>query len=332
MHLQVVKALADELHCELYAVDARGEGALVTFARAHRLDLVVELLLCGYDPMRELPAPTRPLPPPPTAIHPGLPICRAVWELDVDLLRALLVFEAALVGLPDDVNLKHVCLQTPTNAPYSTSASASCIRKIWERLFRSNYRCRRHRLQVLLLGILDAFRVPNCACPECAPFAIEQGACRELTYESTLAEFLLDRRVSDSTRRTTFCRLLLEQEENRKLVDVDEEPERAPRTGEERLAWLEDLLVQTDAALHSKPPPQPLPDPKSGINMLTLDGGGVKGLVPIHMLLNMQKLFTRYSPDDLMSKFNFLSGTSTGTIIACGLLKGLLAMSSLCPY
>ena len=314
--------LVDELHCELYALDARGDSVLVSFARARRLDLVVQLLLCGYDPAQELPAPSlRPLPSPPDALHLGLAVCRAVWELDVHLLRALLVFDAPLVELPDGVNLKHVCLQTPTTAPYSTSARSmgSISRRLCERLLWLYYRRRRQRLQTLMLATLDAFGVPNCACPKCAPFASEQGACRELMHEPTLAEFLSERRVpdadavADAARRTTFARLLLEQVEYQKLAS----PERAPRAGRERLAWLEELLAKADAAQ------PPTADPRHRICMLSIDGGGVKGLVPIHLLLHLKKLFARCSPDDLLSKFNFLTGTSTGTIIACGLLRGL---------
>lgn len=63
-----------------------------------------------------------------------------------------------------------------------------------------------------------------------------------------------------------------------------------------------------------------------GIKILSLDGGGLRGLFSLHILKYIiQKL--HYSSDEIatrkfISKFDLICGTSTGSIIAMGLLKG----------
>ena len=303
----------DDLHCELYTTDARGETALTTFAGAHRLDLVTQLLLCGYDPNIELPLPKGSEP---DQARFGLPVCRAVWELDEDLLRSLIVFGAHLVDLPAGVNLKHICLQRPTTISYGRSSTPSAIFNMILALINwyPNQRWRQAQKN-LILSILDEFGVPNCSCPECSQFALEQGTCKEMASEEALFEFLERLGVKDAARRAAFCRLLLEEEQCQKLANL----KRVPRTGPDRLAWLEGVLDKTDSALQSAPP---VPDLKNAIHILSLDGGGVKGLVPLHYLIHLQRMFKQFSNDDMISKFNFLAGTSTGSIIACGILKG----------
>ena len=308
-----MSALVNDLHCELYTTDARGESALTTFASAHRLDLVTQLLLCGYDPNHKLP-PSKGAESDQSRV--GLPVCRAVRELDEDLLRSLIVFGARLVDLPAGVNLKHVCLQTQTTTSYGRSSTPSGIYNLMLALINwyPNRRWRRAQKQ-LILSILDVFGVPNCSCPKCSQLALEQGTCRETAREEALFEFLERRGVKDAARRAAFCRLLLEEEQCQKLVN----PERIPRTGADRLSWLENVLDKSNSVLQSAPP---VPDLKNAIHILSIDGGGVKGLVPLHYLLHLQRMFKKFSNDDVISKFNFLAGTSTGTIIACGILKG----------
>lgn len=317
---QVVNTLVNDMHCELYQTDARGETALTTFAGSFRLDLVIQLLLCGYDPNHELKAPKGARPDQSSL---GLPVCRAVWELDVDLLRSLIVFGAALVDLPEGVNLKHVCFQTPTTTSYSRAITYSRSYNLILCLINwyPNRRWRRAR-QKRILGILDAFGVPNCTCFECTPFDSAQGSCREVVHETSLEEFLESRGVKDTASRAMFCRVLLEEEECQKIVN----PTRVPRTGQERLLWLDGLLEKANAAAQCAPF---VPDTKTAIYMLSLDGGGVKGLVPLHYLISLQRMFKRFSNEEVIKKFNFLAGTSTGAIIASGILCGVLFESKL---
>src|SRR5208337_3624634 len=57
------------------------------------------------------------------------------------------------------------------------------------------------------------------------------------------------------------------------------------------------------------------------IRVLSIDGGGIRGILPACVL---QEIETR-TGKDIASLFHLISGTSTGGIIACGLLKGVPA-------
>ena len=57
------------------------------------------------------------------------------------------------------------------------------------------------------------------------------------------------------------------------------------------------------------------------VNLLSLDGGGIKGLVLVQILSHIQ----RHLPpgqQDIMQHFNWIAGTSTGAILALALAKG----------
>ncbi|EYB92855.1 hypothetical protein Y032_0189g1192 [Ancylostoma ceylanicum] len=54
------------------------------------------------------------------------------------------------------------------------------------------------------------------------------------------------------------------------------------------------------------------------VNLLSLDGGGIRGLVVIQMLSELEKKFGA----DLLSSFGWLGGTSTGAILALALSQG----------
>ncbi|EPB65649.1 phospholipase, patatin family, partial [Ancylostoma ceylanicum] len=54
------------------------------------------------------------------------------------------------------------------------------------------------------------------------------------------------------------------------------------------------------------------------VNLLSLDGGGIRGLVVIQMLSELEKKFGT----DLLSSFGWLGGTSTGAILALALCQG----------
>ncbi|CAD6194291.1 unnamed protein product [Caenorhabditis auriculariae] len=59
---------------------------------------------------------------------------------------------------------------------------------------------------------------------------------------------------------------------------------------------------------------------QSVINLLSLDGGGIRGIVLLQVLSELQR---RYSKDiDILSKFHWIAGTSTGAIIAIAIANG----------
>uniref|UniRef100_A0A0K0E0A1 phospholipase A2 n=1 Tax=Strongyloides stercoralis TaxID=6248 RepID=A0A0K0E0A1_STRER len=62
---------------------------------------------------------------------------------------------------------------------------------------------------------------------------------------------------------------------------------------------------------------------KHSVNVLSLDGGGVKGMVIIQILLYIEKRLG----SDLMKHFDWISGTSTGGIIAIGLAEEMPLLS-----
>ncbi|CEF62675.1 85/88 kDa calcium-independent phospholipase A2 [Strongyloides ratti] len=62
---------------------------------------------------------------------------------------------------------------------------------------------------------------------------------------------------------------------------------------------------------------------KHSVNVLSLDGGGVKGMVIIQILLYIEKRLG----GNLMKYFDWISGTSTGGIIAIGLVEEMSLLS-----
>jgi uncharacterized protein len=68
-------------------------------------------------------------------------------------------------------------------------------------------------------------------------------------------------------------------------------------------------------------------DPKEGPKrILSLDGGGLRGMMTVHMLKKIEKLLQdRFGDRNMLlcNYFDFIAGTSTGAIIAAGLSKGM---------
>ena len=67
------------------------------------------------------------------------------------------------------------------------------------------------------------------------------------------------------------------------------------------------------------------PGPK---RMLTIDGGGIRGLISIEILIRLQKLLREAYGDPtllLADYFDYVGGTSTGAIIATGISLGMTA-------
>lgn len=62
--------------------------------------------------------------------------------------------------------------------------------------------------------------------------------------------------------------------------------------------------------------------PKKGGRLLSLDGGGIKGVVETRMLLSMEKLFGV----PILHCFDWIIGTSTGGILALALMSGKSAL------
>jgi uncharacterized protein len=57
------------------------------------------------------------------------------------------------------------------------------------------------------------------------------------------------------------------------------------------------------------------------MRILSIDGGGIRGLIPAMVLCELEER----SPRPLVELFDLVAGTSTGGIIACALAKGLTA-------
>jgi hypothetical protein len=72
------------------------------------------------------------------------------------------------------------------------------------------------------------------------------------------------------------------------------------------------------------------PGPKK---LLTIDGGGIRGIIALEVLLEIEKLLGRgRSEFRLAHYFDYISGTSTGAIIAAGLSLGLSVQALLDFY
>lgn len=54
---------------------------------------------------------------------------------------------------------------------------------------------------------------------------------------------------------------------------------------------------------------------KTGINILTIDGGGLRGILPLLILKELEKIVNK----PIINQFHLIAGTSTGAIIAVGL-------------
>ena len=91
---------------------------------------------------------------------------------------------------------------------------------------------------------------------------------------------------------------------------------------EEREQWLAKVLAAArERVAGGELRKRPL---RNALHVLSIDGGGIKGLVPLHMLLHAEKLFASVSRTgkSFIKQFNFFTGTSTGSIIAASLVKG----------
>ncbi|MBU8978128.1 patatin-like phospholipase family protein [Lysobacter sp. MMG2] len=60
--------------------------------------------------------------------------------------------------------------------------------------------------------------------------------------------------------------------------------------------------------------------------ILSLDGGGIRGLVSCHWLAGVEDALARAGKPGLLKSFDLLAGSSTGAIVGCGLAIGLAPM------
>jgi len=73
-------------------------------------------------------------------------------------------------------------------------------------------------------------------------------------------------------------------------------------------------LADPPAAAHTATP-SPLHDPAGPVRILSIDGGGIRGIIPAMVLARLEKLTNR----PVAKLFDLVAGTSTGGIIALGL-------------
>ena len=63
--------------------------------------------------------------------------------------------------------------------------------------------------------------------------------------------------------------------------------------------------------------------------LLALDGGGIRGVLTLQVLVRMEELLREHSGQGdnfrLCNFFDYIGGTSTGAIIAAGLARGMSA-------
>src|SRR5687768_15868963 len=68
---------------------------------------------------------------------------------------------------------------------------------------------------------------------------------------------------------------------------------------------------------------------RSPRKLLTLDGGGIRGMLTLQVLIRMEELLREHSGQGdnfrLCNFFDYIGGTSTGAIIAAGLARGMSA-------
>ena len=57
--------------------------------------------------------------------------------------------------------------------------------------------------------------------------------------------------------------------------------------------------------------------------LLSLDGGGIRGLITLGILERLEGLLRQRTGKSLPEYFDYIEGTSTGAIIAAGLARGL---------
>lgn len=79
---------------------------------------------------------------------------------------------------------------------------------------------------------------------------------------------------------------------------------------------------RSDGTRRSLRPPQPWPDSKP-FRILSIDGGGIKGLLPCLVLAEIEDRFLNGEP--IGNHFDMMTGTSTGGIIVLGLGQGKTA-------
>src|SRR5688500_6340787 len=67
--------------------------------------------------------------------------------------------------------------------------------------------------------------------------------------------------------------------------------------------------------------------------LLSIDGGGIRGVIALEILIEIERILGRGRPGFRLTQyFDYISGTSTGAIIAAGLSLGMSASELLDFY
>ena len=85
------------------------------------------------------------------------------------------------------------------------------------------------------------------------------------------------------------------------------------------------VLQLRELNLSAGPAPLPFAVSGRGERILCLDGGGIKGLIQIEVLLQLERLTGRR----ITELFDWIVGTSTGGIIALAMVYGVCIDSSI---
>ena len=83
---------------------------------------------------------------------------------------------------------------------------------------------------------------------------------------------------------------------------------------------------RSDGTLHRARVKQPWPKGRL-FRILSIDGGGIKGLLPASYLAAIERDFL--DGGRIADRFDMVAGTSTGGIIALGLAKGMTGVDAM---
>ncbi|KAF7636741.1 hypothetical protein Mgra_00003923 [Meloidogyne graminicola] len=75
-----------------------------------------------------------------------------------------------------------------------------------------------------------------------------------------------------------------------------------------------------------------LEDKKRSLRLLSLDGGGIRGLVLIQILMELEELNEAFNENFVLKNFDWIAGTSTGAILALALANGFSPIKCLRLY
>ena len=300
--------------------DNYGRTVLMAYSEQKLQNLALQLLLNDYDVNKS--AETRPAGAADRQVSRyDTDLIYAVLSKDYLLLELLLAFGIDLNAEKLSVDLKHLTL------------------KEWEK-DKSNW-----SLQYIYC-LLDKFGEPDRdEDKELAAQVPKRPELRVPRYSKNLKQFLAEKNASESLKRR-FCRILLEEQQFIELKEIITPSEK------ERLEILEDIYEE---AQDEEKEMGSVPKTKAfrllsyttyfdldcsfilrlkqiyqlyftilvHYTTFRLDGGGMKGIVPTHVLLHMEKrLHDEFGGLKLVDQFDMFSATSTGSIVSALMMLG----------